>query len=65
MYSQQKLLSVQEGAIILDSRSPKRDSQSLTILCIESLVRVVRVSTSDTAPVDSRHARRAMVELDD
>ena len=45
-YSQQ--LSVQEGAI-LDSQSPKRDPQSLSVSCVESLVRVVRASISDTA----------------
>ena len=60
MYSEQ--LSVQEGAI-LDSQSPKRDSQSLSVSCFESLVRVVRGSMSDT--VIREDPPTCVIRLDD
>ena len=58
MYSQQLL--VRRGSIIL-LESPKRDSQVLSVSCIESLVRDVIVSTSDTAQATHTLSERSRV----
>ena len=42
------LRRIGERGETLDSQSPKRDTQSLSVYFIESIVRVVRVSISDT-----------------